>query len=254
VPAMVDLAGLPAVGAPTVSSGPVPANTIATPAGFNAARPRGIWALLPTNGTDAFEEYRDPAYLFRPFSPVVKDRATMLITISEVETPYSLLPIDQGQEDLVVATFITEYEGGSSVVVLPLTQISVVTLPPVVEAVNGQVNLPLTTITVTALAPVVESPGWVVLPLTTISVSALAPVVAVGAEVNLPLTTVNVSTLAPVVEIPGLVVLPLTTITVTALSPAVTAVAPGTPGAYFGAWSAQNKDWRQGAKPDWWGN
>jgi hypothetical protein len=178
VPAMVDLAGLPAVGAPTVSSGPVPANTIATPAGFNAARPRGIWALLPTNGTDAFEEYRDPAYLFRPFTPVVADQLTMLITISEVETPYSLLPIDEGQEELVVVTFITEVSYVAVLVKLPLTTITVTALAPAVESTASMI-LPLTTITVTTLAPVVESPGSVILPLTTIAVTALAPVIGV---------------------------------------------------------------------------
>jgi hypothetical protein len=201
VPAMVDLAGLPAVGAPTVSSGPVPANTIATPAGFNAARPRGIWALLPTNGTDAFEEYRDPAYLFRPFSPVVEDRATMLITISEVETPYSLLPIDQGQEELVVATVITEVSYVAVLVKLPLTTITVTALAPAVES-TGSVILPLTTITVTALAPVVESPGSVILPLTTITATALAPGVGVAGAPNfssvsllLPMNGTNGSTI-----------------------------------------------------------
>ena len=122
VPAMVDLASLPAVGAPTVTSGPVPANTIATPAGFIAARPRGIWALLPTNGTDQFEEYRDPAHLFRPFTPVEADQLTMLITISEVETPYTLVPVMEGNEDLVIILTIEDLQNEDLVILLTIEE------------------------------------------------------------------------------------------------------------------------------------
>jgi len=76
--------------------------------------------LLPTNGTDAFEEFRDPAYLFRPFTPVEADQATLLITISEVETAYSLLPIDDGNEDVVVAITIEDIEVEELAIVISL--------------------------------------------------------------------------------------------------------------------------------------
>jgi hypothetical protein len=174
-----------------------PANTIPAPQRLRTSRPGNIWTLLPTSGTDLFEEYRTPAYVYPPFSPVERERVVTFITVQERETDYSLLPVDEGVEDVVV--MITIDDGDA--VVLPTTVIAVTTLAPVVTTSEYLITLPVTTVQLTTVAPSVTGilESLALLPVTTITVTTVAPVITFGSLVELPLTVIQVTAVAPVV-------------------------------------------------------
>jgi hypothetical protein len=166
--------------------------------------------------------------VYPPFSPVERERVVTFITVQERETDYSLLPVDEGVEDVVV--MITIDDGDA--VVLPTTVIAVTALAPVVTTSEYLITLPVTTVQVTTVAPSVTGilESLVLLPVTTITVTTVAPVITLGSLVELPLTVIQVTAVAPVVAVGA------------------------ASGNYFGGWAAQNAVWTGNPVDEWWGN
>ena len=203
VPTKVSLSNLPTVSAVTTGLTAKPANTIPAPARFRAARPGGIWNLLPTNGVDTFEQYGTPAKVFPPFSVGENEVVTTRTLAIELEVEWSLRPIDEGTEDLVTITTLGDVDDGLMALVrLPASVLSLTAVAPVVDTDEAStVQLPVTTLTLAPMAPVVENPGVVQLPVTTLTLGAVAPVVTADPTVvQLPVTTLALSTPVPAVS------------------------------------------------------
>jgi hypothetical protein len=114
------------------------------------------------------------------------------ITVQERETEYSLLPVDEGVEDVVV--MITIDDGDA--VVLPTTVIAVTALAPVVIGIEHIITLPVTAIQVTTVAPMITFGSLVELPLTVVQVTTRAPVVTplISANIDVSAITYDQST------------------------------------------------------------
>lgn len=103
-----DLRALPVAAAPEVDALALPANTIATPAGFNPAIPGGIWNLLPTNGVDTFALTGTPSMVLPGFAVVEDDILTTLALVTEEEVNYSRAPVVESEELIITLAVITE--------------------------------------------------------------------------------------------------------------------------------------------------
>lgn len=150
VPVPVAIEALPAAGSVTTNGSPQPANTIATPGGFDPVAPAGsLWTSLPTNGTDVPARVRTVAGVIEPRNERVQIRAVSRSRVIVQEYDYLL---DLGTEEIRSVS------------------VSRVELPTIVQ-------LPVTTISLTPTAPLVYQPAEITLPVSTLTLTLQEPTV-----------------------------------------------------------------------------